>query len=172
MWCAQQLEWWRGRLARERGETPPLEDQDLKLARDALEYLDEASFADAEARSPEDKGPAGRALRGLPGQRLRLSLGGGRLFEVLDPERLDQKALEVVKSPPNRNWPTGRWPPTRISLADGETCRAPAASGREAGGPSGQRARSPDGLQPRLFLTGRAGGRRQAGTLVRLSPSR
>ncbi|MGB9998666.1 hypothetical protein ACPMJQ_29565 [Streptomyces pseudogriseolus] len=46
----------------------------------------------------QDKGPAGRALRGLPGQRLCLSLGGGSLFEVLDPERLDQKALEVVKS--------------------------------------------------------------------------
>ncbi len=97
MWCARQLEWWRGRLARERGETPPPEDQDLKLARDTLEQLDEASFADAEARSPADKGPAGRALRGLPGQRLCLSLGGS-LFEVLDPERLDQKALEVVKS--------------------------------------------------------------------------
>ncbi|MEV5010903.1 hypothetical protein [Streptomyces sp. NPDC055692] len=98
VWCAHQLERWRGRLARERGETPPPENQDLKLARDALEHLDEASFADDEARSPADKGSAGRALRGLPGQRLRLSLGGGSLFEVLDPERLDQKALEVVKS--------------------------------------------------------------------------
>ncbi|MCZ2528186.1 DnaB-like helicase N-terminal domain-containing protein, partial [Streptomyces sp. HB2AG] len=61
-------------------------------------HLDEAAFADDEARSPADKGVAGRALRRLPGQRLRLSLGGGILFEVLDPERLDQEALEVVKS--------------------------------------------------------------------------
>ncbi|MEU6198332.1 hypothetical protein [Streptomyces sp. NPDC047061] len=40
----------------------------------------------------------GRALRDLPGQRLRLSLDQDRLFEVLDPELLDQGALEVVKS--------------------------------------------------------------------------
>ncbi|MBW5254951.1 hypothetical protein JGS39_39440 [Streptomyces sp. P01-B04] len=89
---------WRGRLARERGETPPPENQDLKLARDALEHLDEAAFAAEEARSPADRGSAGRALRGLPGQRLRLSLDGSTLFEVLDPERLDQEALKVVKS--------------------------------------------------------------------------
>ncbi|MET7344702.1 hypothetical protein ACIOEZ_06680 [Streptomyces sp. NPDC087866] len=77
---------------------PPPENLELKLARDALEHLDEAAFADDEARSPADKGVAGRALRGLPGQRLRLSLDGGALFEVLAPERLDQEALKVVKS--------------------------------------------------------------------------
>lgn len=98
VWCAYQLERWRGRLARERGEEPPPENQDLKLARDALEHLDEAAFADDEARSPAKRGAAGRALRGLPAQRLRLALGGASLFEVLDPERLDEEALKVVKS--------------------------------------------------------------------------
>lgn len=98
VWSAHQLERWRGRLARERGETPPPENQDLKLARDALEHLDEAAFVDDAARSPAATGFAGRALRVLPGQRLRLSLDDGNLFEVLDPEQLDQEALEVVKS--------------------------------------------------------------------------
>jgi hypothetical protein len=98
VWSAHQLERWRGRLARERGETPPPENQELKLVRDALEHLDEAAFVDDEARSPADTGAAGRALRGLPGQRLRLSLEGGKLFEVLVPEQLDQEALKVVKS--------------------------------------------------------------------------
>jgi hypothetical protein len=98
VWCAHQLERWRGRLARERGEEPPPENQNLKLARDALEHLDEAAFADDEARSPAATGFAGRALRGLPEQRLRLSLDGDHLFEVLNPERLDQEALKVVKS--------------------------------------------------------------------------
>lgn len=98
MWSAHQLERWRGRLARERGETPPPENQDLKLARDALEHLDEAVFVDDEARSPAVAGFAGRALRGLPGARLRLALDGGNLFEVLDPEQLDQEALAIVKS--------------------------------------------------------------------------
>lgn len=98
VWCAHQLERWRGRLARARHETPPPENQNLKLARDALEHLDEADFANGEARSPESKGPVGRALRGLPGQRLRLELSDDSLFEVLDPEQLDAEALKVVNS--------------------------------------------------------------------------
>ncbi|WP_432020918.1 hypothetical protein [Streptomyces sp. 1222.5] len=97
-WCAHQLERWRARLAHERGEELPPENKALKLVRDALEHLDDAAFTEDAARSPKAKGPAGRALRDLPGQQLRLVLGGHSLFEVLDAEQLDQEALRVVQS--------------------------------------------------------------------------
>ncbi|WP_333773362.1 hypothetical protein [Streptomyces sp. IBSBF 3136] len=98
IWCAHQLERWRGRLAHERGEELPPENKALKLVRDALEHLEEAAFTERAARSPEDKGSAGRALRDLPEQQLRLVLGGHSLFEVLDAEQLDEEALKIVQS--------------------------------------------------------------------------
>jgi hypothetical protein len=98
VWTAYQLERWRARLAKERGEPAPQESQGLKDARDALEHLDEARLDDDGARSPAAKGVTGRALRKLPDQVLSFSLGGGTLFEVLDPERLDAEALKVVAS--------------------------------------------------------------------------
>lgn len=98
VWCAHQLERWRARLAHERGEELPPENKSLKLVRDALEHLDEAAFTEDTARSPESKGSAGRALRDLPEQQLRLELGGHSLFEVLDAERIDEEALRVVQS--------------------------------------------------------------------------
>lgn len=98
VWAAHQLERWRARLAKERGEQVPTENQALKDARDALEHLDEAQLDDEGARSPAAKGGTGRALRKLPDEVLRFSLGGGTLFEVLDPERLDEEALKIVAS--------------------------------------------------------------------------
>lgn len=98
VWSAYQLEQWRGRLAKERGEIVPSENRNLKLARDALEHLSEARLDQDAATSPSDKGPRGRALRDFPDKMLSLSLGGRTLFEVLDPHRLDGEALKVVKS--------------------------------------------------------------------------
>ncbi|GAQ59350.1 hypothetical protein a10_09252 [Streptomyces acidiscabies] len=98
VWSAYQLERWRARLAKERGEEPPPESQRLKDARDALEHLDEARLEEDGARPPADKGIQGKALRKLPEQFLRFSLGNSKLFEVLDPNKLDEEALEVVAS--------------------------------------------------------------------------
>ena len=41
-----QLEQWRQRLAKERGEEPPQPDEALAKVRNALEPLDDAGFAD------------------------------------------------------------------------------------------------------------------------------
>ncbi|MFJ5535102.1 hypothetical protein [Streptomyces sp. NPDC093261] len=98
VWSAYQLEQWRARLATERGEPAPAENRDLKLARDALEHLSEARLDEDAATPPSDKGYSGRALRSFPDKMLRLSLGGRKLFELLDPLQLDEEALKVVKS--------------------------------------------------------------------------
>ncbi|THA38140.1 hypothetical protein [Streptomyces sp. A1547] len=98
VWSAYQLEQWRGRLAKERGQVPPPENRELKLVRDALEHLSEARLDDLAATSPSEKGPQGRALRQFPNQSLGLYLGGTKLFELLDPHRVHEEALKVVKS--------------------------------------------------------------------------
>ncbi|MEY2226861.1 hypothetical protein [Streptomyces sp. BF23-19] len=98
VWAAYQLEQWRGRLAKERGETAPPENRDLKLVRDALEHLSEARLEDFAAMPPSEKGFQGRALREFPNRMLSLSLGGRTLFELLDPHRVYEEALKVVKS--------------------------------------------------------------------------
>ncbi|MET7563719.1 hypothetical protein ABZS95_26495 [Streptomyces sp. NPDC005479] len=98
VWSAYQLEQWRSRLAEERGGSMPPQNQSLKLARDALEHLSEARLEGDAAMPPSDKGPKGRALRDFPNKMLSLSLGGRRLFEILDPRELDEEALKVVKS--------------------------------------------------------------------------
>lgn len=72
IWTAFQLERWTRRLAHERGLPEPVEDPVLKLARNALEHLDDAAFINGEAS--ED--PFGRKARSLrPG---RLADPGGR----------------------------------------------------------------------------------------------
>lgn len=98
VWSAFQLEQWRKRLAEERGEPVPQENQNLKLARDALEHLNEARLEEGTATSPADTGYRGKALRQFPNKMLGLSLGGRQLFEILDPHRLDEEALKIVKS--------------------------------------------------------------------------
>ncbi|MFD9000872.1 hypothetical protein ACFV0T_07865 [Streptomyces sp. NPDC059582] len=98
VWSAYQLQQWRRRLAEERGEPAPSENQNLKLARDALEHLNEARLDEDAATPPSAKGPQGRALRDFPDKMLSLSLGGRTLFEILDPHQLDKEALKVVKS--------------------------------------------------------------------------
>ncbi|MFJ6781193.1 hypothetical protein [Streptomyces yangpuensis] len=98
VWSAYQLEQWRGRLAKERGEVAAPENQDLKLVRDALEHLSEAHFEGFAAMSPAEKGFQGRALRQFPNKMLTMALGGRTLFELLDPYRVHEEALKVVKS--------------------------------------------------------------------------
>lgn len=98
VWSAHQLECWRARLAKERGETAPPPNEALKTVRDALEHLNEARLEDGGASSPAERGGPGRALRRLPEGGLSFALGGGKLFEILDPHRLDEEALKVVKS--------------------------------------------------------------------------
>ncbi|MFF4726395.1 hypothetical protein ACFY3M_13790 [Streptomyces mirabilis] len=100
VWSAHQLERWRARLAKERGEPAPQENEALKTARDALEHLDEAALAMDAATPPDggEKKQKGRALRKLPRQAMSLHVGGGKLFEVLDPEVIDREALAVVAS--------------------------------------------------------------------------
>jgi hypothetical protein len=100
VWSAHQLERWRARLAKERNEPAPPENEALKDARDALEHLDEAVLG-LNAATPPDGGKRkqqGRALRKLPEQAMPLSIGGDKLFEVLDPEVIDREALAVVAS--------------------------------------------------------------------------
>ncbi|MET8179744.1 hypothetical protein [Streptomyces sp. NPDC005336] len=100
VWSAHQLERWRARLAKERGEPAPSENEALKNARDALEHLDEAVLGMDAATSPDgsERKQTGRALRKLPGQAMSLNVGGDKLFEVLDPEMIDREALAVVAS--------------------------------------------------------------------------
>lgn len=100
VWSAHQLERWRARLAKERGEPAPQENEALKNARDALEHLDEAVLGMDAATSPDggERKQTGRALRKLPGQAMSLSVSGDKLFEVLDPEVIDREALAVVAS--------------------------------------------------------------------------
>ncbi|MFF9601739.1 hypothetical protein ACF1GY_05595 [Streptomyces sp. NPDC014684] len=98
VWSAYQR--WRARLAKERGEPAPQENEALKNARDALEHLDEAVLG-MDAATPPDGGErkqTGRALRKLPMQAMSLNVGGDKLFEVLDPEVIDREALAVVAS--------------------------------------------------------------------------
>ncbi|MEW1799212.1 hypothetical protein ACIGO7_07630 [Streptomyces virginiae] len=47
---------------------------------------------------PAEKGFQGRALREFPNKMLAVSLGGRKLFELLDPYRVHEEALKVVKS--------------------------------------------------------------------------
>ncbi|MET8420313.1 hypothetical protein ACWD7C_33890 [Streptomyces sp. NPDC005134] len=47
---------------------------------------------------PSDRGPKGRALRDFPNKMLSLGLAGRNLFEILDPHRLDEEALRIVRS--------------------------------------------------------------------------
>ncbi|QKW66093.1 hypothetical protein HUT15_36830 (plasmid) [Streptomyces sp. NA03103] len=100
VWSAHQLERWRARLAKEREEPAPPENEALKDARDALEHLDEAVLGLDSATPPEGgkRKQQGRALRKLPEQTMSLSIGGDKIFEVLDPEVIDREALAVVAS--------------------------------------------------------------------------
>ncbi|MGW3692177.1 hypothetical protein [Streptomyces sp. NPDC005125] len=98
VWSAYQLQQWRRRLAEERRQPVPPENRNLKLARDALEHLSEARLEQEAAMPPSDRGPKGRALRDFPNKMLSLGLAGRNLFEILDPHRLDEEALRIVRS--------------------------------------------------------------------------
>lgn len=97
VWSSHQLERWVTRNAKDRGEKIPASNQYLKMARDALEHLDEATFEDGVAKPGASSGRIGRALRQLPGQQLSIILGGRKLFQLLDPAELERQALRVVE---------------------------------------------------------------------------
>ncbi|WP_433916923.1 hypothetical protein [Streptomyces sp. NBC_01744] len=99
VWSAYQLERWQARLAKERGEPAPPENKPLRLARNALEHLDELHLEEFSASIPEGKTPkqAKRmAISSFPGE--VLSLDGSVADEVLDHETLDREALNVVRT--------------------------------------------------------------------------
>ena len=98
VWSVYQLEQWRARLAKERGEPKPQQNQNLMHVRHALEHLNAASLEEEGATAPSETGWEGRSLRELPGKMLHFTVGGEKLFEVLDPHRLYREALKVVES--------------------------------------------------------------------------
>ena len=96
VWTAFQLERWTRRLAQERGLPEPTEDPVLKLARDALEHLDDASFVDGEAvADPFDK-RKGRSLRALG--RLPIQVSAHLVIGQVDPDDLERRAMALVRS--------------------------------------------------------------------------
>ncbi|MFE2207240.1 hypothetical protein [Streptomyces rubiginosohelvolus] len=98
VWSAYQLERWRARLHRERGQEAPSQDKVLATVRNALEHLDEAEFEEggfAVARA--DRGNSGRSLRELPGGGLPIEVGGV-LFGLIAPEEVEARALKIVST--------------------------------------------------------------------------
>lgn len=109
VWSARHLELWTARLAKERHEPVPAADPWLKTLRDALEHLDEAEFLNGSAVPGQPaldalkdgdkwKDPRWRALLALPGKFLETSIADdGRLFKLVDPERLEQTARNTLE---------------------------------------------------------------------------
>jgi hypothetical protein len=109
VWSARQLEVWVVRLAKERAELAPAEDPWLKTLRDALEHLNEAKFRNGQAvpgRLALDTVAAGRkwtkplwkALLALPERSLETCVvDDGRLFGLVEPERLEKAAYEALE---------------------------------------------------------------------------
>jgi hypothetical protein len=108
VWTAHQLEVWRARLAAERNEQRPSQDERLKTVRDVLEHLDEAEFRDGRAvpgQEAIDMVAAGlrwekmrwRGLLALPDRALETALtDDGLLFGLLDPEALETTARQAL----------------------------------------------------------------------------
>ncbi|MFI9183992.1 hypothetical protein ACIGXG_17390 [Streptomyces goshikiensis] len=106
LWAAYQLERWRKRLDRERGETERKYDAKLLGARNVLEHLDSADFRDGKAVAPPWSPPAQpkkrkpqdpyRSLRALDGLYIGTSDDGS--FCGIASSELSDRALDVVKS--------------------------------------------------------------------------
>lgn len=97
IWSAHQLERWQARLAKERGQETPQQNEPLRLMRNALEHLDELDLDEGWAMLPEGLTPkqAKRmAINSFPGN--ALSLNRPIHTQVLDPELVTTEALSVV----------------------------------------------------------------------------
>ena len=111
VWSAHQLESWSRRLAVERGDAPSPRDQVLADLRNALEHLDEAVFED-EAHCAAGPDRRNRSLHALPRGELFLGPdlhGGSKLFGLIDPADLDQRALAVIEAAEVRLTANNRW---------------------------------------------------------------
>jgi hypothetical protein len=98
VWASYQLERWNRQLSVARRETPPAEDAVLKQVRNALEHLEDAQFFnDTATARPGDK----RALAKLGGLPVVLA-DGGPVFELIDPDDLERRAVAVVRSVQDR----------------------------------------------------------------------
>jgi hypothetical protein len=97
VWAAHQLERWVRRLALERGAAEPDPDSLLTDLRNALEHLDEAEL-DGYVASAGDHPRRNRSLRNLPDAQLRIGapVDPRRLFDLLDSEAVERRALAVV----------------------------------------------------------------------------
>ncbi|MEU7745392.1 hypothetical protein [Nonomuraea sp. NPDC049158] len=95
VWAAHQLEKWAQRLARERRQPSPERDATLAGVRNALEHLEDADFDEFHALAGEK---SNRSLRGLPGSRIPITLGGELSFGLIDSRELEERALAIVRS--------------------------------------------------------------------------
>ncbi|MGW1641566.1 hypothetical protein [Streptomyces lavendulae] len=100
VWSAHQLEVWRARLAKERGQEPQPDNEVLSRLRNVLEHLVDPDLDDWVATIPEGADRKRRwSLRSLPGERFDLGLqSGGSLFGLLESKDLQALAMEVVRS--------------------------------------------------------------------------
>ncbi|MFE9847153.1 hypothetical protein [Streptomyces goshikiensis] len=100
VWSAHQLEVWRARLAKERGQEPQPDNEVLTRLRNVLEHLVDPDLEDWVATIPEGADRRRRwSLRSLPGEQFHLGMeSGGRLFGLLESEDLNAVAMGVVKS--------------------------------------------------------------------------
>ncbi|TKA00604.1 hypothetical protein [Actinacidiphila oryziradicis] len=100
MWAAYQVERWRDRLDKERGNPPRQKDKALQLARNALEHLDEAALVDDRAVAPpkEDGAKSDRfwSLRKLEG--IDIGITDDTTFCGIERSDLHLRALEVVRT--------------------------------------------------------------------------
>ncbi|MGH3923261.1 MAG: hypothetical protein ACREX8_05955 [Gammaproteobacteria bacterium] len=106
VWSAHQLERWSQRLAKERGDTPSSPDPVLVNLRNALEHLDDAEFED-EGHAAADSDRRNRSLHALPRAELFLGpdeYGGSKLFGLIDPADLEQRALAVIEAAEREVW--------------------------------------------------------------------
>ncbi|MFE3378775.1 hypothetical protein [Streptomyces anulatus] len=97
VWSAHQLERWQARLAKERGQEAPHQNEPLRLMRNALEHLDDLDLDEIAATLPEGLTPkqAKRmAISSFPGKALFLNRPIQR--HMLDPEIVTTEALNVV----------------------------------------------------------------------------
>jgi hypothetical protein len=100
VWAAFQLEQWTRRLAEVRGQQPPEQYRLLADLRHSLEHLAEANLADALALVPHDVSPKKKmkwSLSRLPNGCLVLGVGGRRVFELIEPDTLRDRALAVLR---------------------------------------------------------------------------
>jgi hypothetical protein len=94
VWAAHQLEEWACRLAEVRGQQPPQRDRLLTDLRNSLEHLAESEIDDYSAVASPKKG---WSLQRLPKGRLGIAVGGDRVFELIDPKILEERAVAVVR---------------------------------------------------------------------------